>query len=274
MNFTKHHFLINGKETFYWKKNSNLKKVVVLLHGFPGNHRVVTDMAEGLKDYRIIIPDLPACGESEPLEQKHILKNYSEWLNLFLKNLKIDSLSLIGYSFGSRVAVTFASERPETINKLVLITPVVKADSFIARLASLEYEIAEELPAFIQKTWLSNKVYHGISNMIIFKSASKKRRQYLIDNDAKEIKHLSTRANLDLFEEFFSSKPISEGKPIFIPTLVIAGDKDEIATVNSVKELCLRFKNSELIVVKNSGHIVVAERPKKIAGLIGKWLAS
>ncbi|MDP3882684.1 MAG: alpha/beta hydrolase [Candidatus Staskawiczbacteria bacterium] len=273
MSFKKNTVLIDGKKVFYWEKNRSLKKVVVLLHGFPGNHNVVTDMAKNIAGCRVIVPDLPACGQSEELTQKHTLGGYSKWLNGFTANLFINEFILIGYSFGSRVAITFASSNSKKVKKMVLITPVVRADGLIARLASLEYEIAEKLPGFMQKTWLSNKVYHGISNMIIFKSASKKRRQYLIDNDAQEIKHLSIRANLELFNEFFSTKPISNGSKINTDTLIIAGDKDEIATVKSVKELCARFTNFEITVIKNSGHIVIAERPKKVARIINNWLS-
>lgn len=94
----------------------------------------------------------------------------------------------------------------------------------------------------------------------------------MIANDAKEIKHLDPRANLELYNELADSKPISQGNKINLQTLIIAADKDEIATLNSVKELCARFVNCELKIVKNSGHIVVAERPKKIAKIIGEWL--
>ena len=53
---------------------------------------------------------------------------------------------------------------------------------------------------------------------------------------------------------------------------MIAGDKDEIATVGSVEKLCERFPNYELKVIKNSGHIVVAERPKRVARIISDFL--
>ena len=272
MIFKKNTITIEGRKFFYWEKNHSHKQAIVVLHGFPGNHRVVMDMAKRLGNARIIIPDLPACGESESLKNEHILKNYTEWLEGFLNSISVESAIVIGYSFGSRIAITFSALHPEKVQKLVLITPVVKPDSIIANLASLEYEIAEKLPVYMQKTWLSNKIYHGASNFIIFKSASKKRRQYLISNDAKEIKRLDPKANLELFDEFFRFDHISKGSKITIKTLVIAGDKDEIATVGSVEKLCERFPNYELKVIKNSGHIVVAERPKRVARIISDFL--
>lgn len=271
MKFKKNVIVVNGCKVSYWEKLGH-KEALVLLHGFPGNHSVVIDMARNLSDYHIIIPDLPACGQSDSLKNEHTLKNYSKWLNDFLEIIAVKRAIIVGYSFGSRVALTFAVIYPKKVEKLALVTPVVKVDSLIARLASYEYKIAEKLPLHMQKTWLSNKIYHNVSNMIIFKSASKKRRQHLIDNDAKEIKRIDSKANLELFNEFFSSKPISEGEKIDAKTLIIAADKDEIATVSSVKELCSRFTNLEFKIIKNSGHIAIAERPKKVASIIKKWL--
>jgi len=272
MIFKKNITIADGCKTVYWEKNNGEAKALVLLHGFPGNHRVVIDMAKNLKGFRLIIPDLPACGESDSLLEEHILNNYSKWFYEFLENVSADKIILVGYSFGSRIAVTFSDLHPEKVGKLALITPVVKFDSLIARLASYQYELAEKLPLHVQKIWLSNKFYHSISNKIIFKSASKKRRQYLITNDAKEIKRIDSKANLEIFDEFYKSKLISEGSKINIKTLLIAADKDEIATLNSVKELCGRFTNYKFEIIKNSGHIVVAERPKKVASIINNWL--
>jgi len=168
--------------------------------------------------------------------------------------------------------LTFCESYEKAVERLVLITPVVKADSLIARIALLEYEIAEVLPDFLQKTWLNNRVYHTASNIIIFKSASKKRREKLILADKKETNHLYPRANIELFNEFLNSKPISKGPRITAKTLLIACDKDEVATVKTVEELMDRFSNAAMEIIKNSGHIVPAERPIKTAKIILDWL--
>ena len=89
MKFKKNITAVNGCKTYYWEKNQGQNKTIVLLHGFPGSHQGLIDMANGLGNYRIIIPDLPACGLSEPLKEKHNLENYSQWLNNFLKVLLI-----------------------------------------------------------------------------------------------------------------------------------------------------------------------------------------
>jgi len=272
MQFKKHTIVIDGSKTFYWQKNVRKEKVLVFLHGFPGNHRIMMDMARNFSEFRVIIPDMPACGQSEPMKQPHILKNYAEWLNNFLEELSINKASIVGYSFGSRVALTFCDLYENRVERLVLVTPVAKADSLIAKIALFEYEIAEFLPESLKKMWLDNKVYKTASNMILFKSSSKKRRQKLIDIDEKETKHLYPETTIEIFNEFSGAKPISEGRKINTKTLLVACDQDEIATVKSVEELSGRFSGVELKIIKNAGHIVPGESPKKLAKIIYNWL--
>lgn len=152
MKFLKNVVIINGQNFFYWEKNKKIKETIVLLHGFPGNHMGLIDLANYLgNDYHIIIPDLPACGQSEALKVIHNLKNYSAWLNLFLENLFINQAIIIGHSFGSRVALFFSVNYPEKVKKLILITPVLEVNGFIARIASIYYRIGEVLPKYLQK---------------------------------------------------------------------------------------------------------------------------
>ena len=273
MRFKKYKILINGRKTFYWQANSENKKVLVLSHGVPGNHKILIDMARHFSGFRVIIPDLPACGQSEPLLQEHILKNYVSWLNSFLEALLIDKATIIGYSFGSRVALAFCNAYEKKVEKLILITPVVKVDSLIARIASFEYNVAGFLPSSIKKMWLGNKVYSTAKNMIIYKSASAKRRNKLIADDEKEAKDMYAQAIVEIFNEFYHAAPISSGKKINTKTLLIAADEDEIATVESVKELLKRFSNAELKIIKKSGHIVPGERPGKLGRILNNWLA-
>ncbi len=272
MQFTKHRAQIYNKETWYWQAGPDKKPAVILLHGFSGTHEGMAPMADSLKGWRLIIPDLPGCGLSQPLKGKHTLENYSLWLDDFLQALGLGEVIVVGYSFGARLALAFSSSRPHKVKKLVLITPAVRAETFIARLSLLAFTITEILPLHLQKKWLFNRLFKGVSNKIIFKSSGKKRRQKLIAMDALAVKSLDIRANIEMFDEFYRSESLINGEKIHVPTLIIAGDKDEVATVKSVTELQARFSNAELKIMKSSGHILVLERPSATGNIIHNWL--
>lgn len=274
MTFKKNLIVVNGLKTFYWEKNQGQENVIILLHGFPGNHEGLVDMANGLGNYRIIIPDLPACGLSERLAEKQNLENYSQWMNSFLELLSINRPIVVGHSFGSRIALVFDGHYPEKVKELVLITPVVKVEGLIVRFLSVEYEIAKILPQYLRSAWLSNKINRKVENTIIFKSASPKRRQELMAREKRELKHLNPQTSIELFDEFYRFSLIPIGETIKTKSLVIAGDLDEIAPLDSVRELAEQLTNSEFVTMKNCGHIVVAEKPLTTASIIRNWLAN
>ena len=247
--FKKKIAIINGQEFFYWEKNEKKKDVVGLLHGFPGSHQGMVDMANGLEEYRIIIPDLPACGLSQPLKIKHSLENYSIWLDEFLKCLSIDKIILIGHSFGSRVALVFSGLYPNKVSKLVLITPVVRVEGLVARFVVAEYKIAEILPEYLRKSWLSNKLHSTIRDAIIFKSVSPKRRRELIIRENKEAKILDPKVSIEIFEEFYRFNLTPAGKKVKVKSLVLAGDSDVIAPLDPVRELTLQLEDCTFVIM-------------------------
>ena len=272
MRFKKNSIIVDGEKTFYWEKNPARKSVVVFLHGFPGSHGGLIELADGFTGYRLIIPDLPACGASEPLRTHHSLKNYTVWLNDFLIALSVDRAIIVGHSFGARIAMQFSINHPQKVERLVLIAPVMKVDSFIGRLAALYYKFGNLLPSYLQEVWSNNTMYRGIGHAIIYKPASADRRKHLIDMDSMDATHIDGRIAVQVFDDFYKHPSIGGNKKINTKTLLIACDKDEIATLDSVEKLYKRFTNAEMKVMKNSGHLVVLERPIAAGTVIREWL--
>ena len=274
MKFEKKSAVIYGKKVWYWEKNHQQNPVMVFLHGFPGSHKGLMDLAGNIKGYRLIIPDLPACGQSEPLQKSHSLGNYANWVNDFLGNLSIGNVVVVGHSFGARVGLMFATKHPQKIRGLVLITPVVKVDGLIVRIASFKGIIAKWLPIALRKAWLSSKFYHRMGHMVIFKSSSSKNRRQMLETDYKELENLDVRATIEVFDEFYHSDLVSLAKKMTAKILLVAGDRDKIATISSIKEFAGKLQKGSLQVIKNSGHLVPLERPLTTATVIETWLTN
>lgn len=272
MKFKKKVITINNRKFFYLD-NDTSKRAVILLHGFPGNHRGLVELANHIGDnYRLIIPDLPACGSSEPLDKKHNLKNYSDWLNDFLESLSINEVIIIGHSFGSRIALVFANHHSKKVKKLILITPVVRVEGLFNRIISIYYGITGILPKYLQKIMLSNGFGKKMGDKIIFKSADPKTHKEIISRDIEEIKNLKPQVSIEIFDEFYKFSLIPVGKEIKNDSLIIAGELDEISPLDSVKDLALQLSNIKLEIMKNCGHLVPLEKPKATANIIKKWL--
>ncbi len=272
MRFKKHRILVDDLRVSYWEKNPAGKKTIIFLHGFPGNHSGLVDLANGFRnDYRLIIPDLPACRQTASLRGKHNLGNYAKWLDSFMAKISVPRAIIIAHSFGARIALVFAKNYSNRVKELVLITPVVTLSGLIVRIASLEYMTAKLLPENLRKPWLTNKFYQGAFHTIIFKSASSQRRKELISKDMTSFAGVDPRASIEIYDEFSKIDLFKIGAEIKSRSLVIAGDKDEIALPRDVQKLA-EVMNAEFKLIKNSGHLVPLESPLGVAGKIIKWL--
>jgi pimeloyl-ACP methyl ester carboxylesterase len=273
MKFKKKTIKINNRKFFYLDNNIASPKVIILLHGFPGNHMGLIGLADRIgNDYRTIIPDLPACGLSDILEGKHNLKNYSQWLNDFIEKLSIDEAIIIGHSFGSRIALVFANYYPKKVKGLVLITPVLKVDGLLNRIISAYYGITGILPEYLQKIMLSNGFGKKMGDKIIFKSSNPKIHKEIIKRDIEEIKKTKPRVSIEIFDEFYKFSLISISREIKKDSLVIASDSDWVSPLGPIKELVRQLSNVELRIMKKCGHLVPLEKPKTTAFVIKKWL--
>lgn len=272
MAFEKKRAEIDGTNSFYWEKNPKKKQAAVFLHGFPGNHMGLLEMADGLEGKRIVLPDLPACGESAPLKKKHCVESYAKWLSDFFAKTAIKKAIVFGHSFGSRVAISFADKYPEMVEKLILAMPVPRPVGVISRLASLHYMPAKILPPRIQKAWLSNRIYQEATYFVVFKTADTNKKKELIAIDREELSHLVPRATIELFNELFkiNLEPIFERTKV--KALVLAGDSDVLSPPKYIEKIAGKMPLAEFKLVKNAGHIAVSETPEKIAEIIGRWI--
>lgn len=254
---------------------------VVMIHGFRGTHHGLELIAKDLPDCNVIIPDLPGFGDADPFEDNHDIENYTNWLHEYLKNLDIQSPPmLLGHSFGSIIAASYAARYPETISKLILQNPIGALAlegprAAFTRLAIFYYWLGRKLPSGLARLWLSSKPTVLLMSMVMAKTKDKKLRKYIHN---QHLTHFSTFANpISLAQSFRASvtSSVRDFAPnISMPTLLIAGDIDDITTLDKQKELAALFPNAKLKVIKNVGHLTHYETPDQVAELIQDFIKS
>jgi len=272
--FTEKTITINRQTFHYWEHANLDAPVIVFLHGFPGSHGGMIQVAKAFGQYRLLIPDLPGCGASQELVGVHTLSSYVVWLERFLQRCGVRECVIVGHSFGARMALEYSLRNPSMVKSLVFITPVVKVDSVMGKIAIMNSKVGDLLPPSMRKAWMLNKVSSTIKHWVIFKSATGHTKQKLIDIISQEVQQLSPRANSELLDDFSRSAPLSQGPSLAIDTLVVAGGKDQFATVNSIKELRHRLPRGEFKVIEHSGHLATIENPKEVAQVIADWLST
>lgn len=94
---------------------------VLLLHGWGASADLFARTMDGLEgDFDLIAPDFPGFGATEPPPAPWAVSDYMEWTLALMDELGIKRASVIGHSFGGRVAIKLAALHPERVAKLVL----------------------------------------------------------------------------------------------------------------------------------------------------------
>ena len=203
-----------------------MKKILIHGSGHKADswNKVVSYMNN---DKDILCPNLSTILNRKEASYTNLYSSFAEYCN------KIDGkIDLCGLSLGGILALNFAIDYPDKIEKLVLIgTP-------------------HKVP----------KVMFSIQN-IIFKFLPKKLFETMAFNKKDTFILGNTMKKLDF------SKRVQNVK---CPTLVICGEKDN-SNIKSAHYLAENIKNAKLEIMKNTGHIVNEENPEELAKLLTEF---
>ncbi|CAN5537890.1 hypothetical protein BH23CHL2_BH23CHL2_33750 [soil metagenome] len=98
----------------------------ILLHGISGNRYYWSDLAPRLASdgWHVYAPDLRGAGESRVGSDDQVgrdIQMYVDDLRAWTGELGLEKLTLAGHSFGGRLAVDFAAQHPDAVDKMILI---------------------------------------------------------------------------------------------------------------------------------------------------------
>ncbi len=273
------HIQIKDKRTTYWEFNAERQPTLIMIHGFRGTHHGLLKIAEALPEYRLIIPDLPGFGGSEALATGHSIADYIEWLHQFRAHVDTAKQSLIvGHSFGTIVTSHYTARHAGNVKKLVLINPIgspalESEQRLLVQLAILYYWLGRKLPAGAARAWISMKPATKIMSITMRKTKDKAIRRYI---DEQHYAHFSSFANptqlAQAFRTSVSHDVYQVAHELHIPTLLIAGEKDDITSLAKQRHLHGAIDGAQLVVIPGVGHLTHYETPGEVATAIREFI--
>jgi pimeloyl-ACP methyl ester carboxylesterase len=255
-------------------------RTVLVIHGFRGDHHGLLRVADRLPELRIVMPDLPGFGSSEPFtDQEHSVAAYAAFIPALMEALELGPETvLLGHSFGSIIASHFVAAHPRAVRQLILINPIAAhalegPKGLMTRLAVFYYQASAWLPQPLGLFLLRNRLIVRAMSIAMAKTKDKDLRRYIHgQHDA----YFSAFADRDsLLESFRASvgSNVSEVAPsLTLPVLLIAGDEDEIAPLPDQEELAALLPDGTLKVIPGVGHLIHYETPEPAAGHIRSFL--
>lgn len=269
-----------GSRVHYWEYNSDKQPTIVVIHGYRGTHHGLERVIAHLPQYRFIVPDLPGFGISEPLVAgQHTIEGYAEAMATFIEALSLKGGIVLGHSMGSIVAAELAKTHPESMESLILINPIAAhplqgASGLIVSPSILYHWLGGKvLPANLGRKLLDSKTFLLFGSVLMAKTRDKALRGII---HANHLTHMTEYDNpAMLYEAYLGSLSgtVTDRAPhIKIPTLLIAGDKDDLAPPVTQKRLVQQLPTAELVVIDHVGHLIHYETPSEAARAIDEFI--
>jgi len=241
---------------------------LVLLHAFPLNRHMWDRQLDNWSNrYRVIAPDFRGFGESDLGDDESRMESFADDVKDLLDSLKVEGrIILVGLSMGGYVAFEFCRKYPDRLMAMVMIATQPVADSEESRKA--RYELAELVrtrgsevliermtPRLLGKTTLQTRqdVVETLRRLIVMNSSR---------GVAKACYGLASRRD---------STPILE--TIRVPVLIVAGAEDPIVPASQLEAMKAGIRQSQLVVIPQSGHLVNLEQPQELDHLVQIFLA-
>jgi non-heme chloroperoxidase len=129
--------------------------VIVLVHGWKMSHRVFDRAIAGLQQqFRVVAFDLRGMGESDKPNGTYDFDVFAEDLDFVMQTLKLDDVTLVGWSMGCSVALQHLRRGGGGVGRLVLVNGPIRlsqSDDFPwtmteAELGAYIHGVAEHWP--------------------------------------------------------------------------------------------------------------------------------
>jgi len=248
---------------------------LVLVHGLGGaasNWLALAPLL--LPGRRLLVPELPGHGGSEPLPAARNLNTYADSLAALIEREGFPPAAVVGHSLGGAIALRLAIRRPDGVSRLILaaaagissgtrsaryaltITGILKPGRRIAPhrrlvarspvLKSLVFgrwgaADPQALPAEVVEAFLSGPARHTDTV-----------------SAAKALMKDDPRADLDR---------------VRCPSLVLWGARDSQLPIGDAFDYARRLRG-RLRVIADCGHLLIGERPDVCADAIESFLAA
>ncbi len=239
---------------------------VILLHPFPVHHEFWNPIVPVLSSrYRLILPDLRGHGDSEIGEGPALMEKHAGDLARVLDAAGVGKAAFVGVSIGGYILFEFWRRFRARVNALVLCDTRPQADTAEARTNRLKVaaDVLEQgtdpfiesmVPKLMGRTTLST-------------------RPDLVDGARRMMRKMSPE-DISLVQRGMAERPdsVADLKTINVPTLIVVGDEDILATPADGELMRQHIAGSQLKIIPKAGHYAPWEQSEAVGLVLRQFL--
>jgi pimeloyl-ACP methyl ester carboxylesterase len=270
-----HRVEVGGIPTNYVDIGSGEREPVLFVHGLGGQwQNWLENLPRTAQERRALALDLPGFGLTPEPPEKISIPGYGRFVDAFREKLGLDRVAIVGNSMGGFIAAEVAIQFPSRISRLVLVsaagisssnvmrTPILTAGRVIGAVATNT--------AARDRTLAARPTTRHLSLVLVARYPKLLRADFayegLFKGAGKPAFQDALRGCLDY--DFTDRLP-----DVSAPTLIVWGENDWIIPVRDANEFERLIPDSRKVVMRQTGHIPMAERPQPFNDLLMDFLA-
>lgn len=264
--------LRSGGKVVLWEWNEASSRPIIMLHGFRGDHEGLTGVARHLQGFHLILPDLPGCGDSEPLFSATTVHPYVAWLDELVEALDLTHPVIWGHSSGAALALAHAALGVKPAKTVVAVAPAPIDRSALDRIANLYYSAGRLMPPNIRKHWIVNVSIERTTSSLLLKTPDRDQKKALMERGRQKLREIRPQIAMQQFSMLYELGLQNYASAIKCPVLLIAGGRDIISSPRKLSRLARLIPNGHTVVMNRQGHMAPLEDPKLTAAVTSMFL--
>ncbi len=222
---------------------------LIFLHGWRSQKEIwnaimassqLSALTEQVSKFNCIAIDFPGFGKSQLPSKPFGIAEYAKIVELFIEKLELKNVTLIGHSFGGRVAIKLAASCPKHIGRLVLVDSAGFAmGASKKKLLGLSAKFIKPFfkPQFMQP--LRKSIYKAIG--------------------AED--YVTTPELQKTFVKIVTEDLTADMTHIICPALLVFGQADVDTPVSFGERMQKLIPQAKLIILNDAGHFSFIDQP-------------
>jgi pimeloyl-ACP methyl ester carboxylesterase len=268
---------VNGHTTYCYTGGKALdtsKPTVVFVHGGLHDHSVWILQSRYFANHgwNVLAPDLPGHCRSEGTPPSSV-QAAAEFVVALIRAAGLSAVSVVGHSFGSLIAMEFASREPGLVTNLVLIGtafPMKVSDVLLEGSLNTPVNAMEMVNVFSRSTLAAPPSVLGPGTWVYGGSLALAKRVFA-SNTKANVFHSSFKACND-----YTGGETAMAK-VTCPVLFILGTLDQMtppkAAQGLIKAAQRYLGQVPKVTMVNSGHHQMSEAPEETLAALRNFLA-
>ena len=250
--------------------------VVVLLHGFGEDSYIWKNQLDPLKEFTLLVPDLPGSGSSGMIDDMS-MEGMADAIHYIIDeefttgglNGKSDpsknQVTMIGHSMGGYITLAFAEKYPNLLNGFGLFHSTAYADN------QEKIETRKKGIDFIKRNGAYEFLKTAIPNL--FSAFTRENYPHWINQQIEASHNFSGEALVSYYESMIRRpNRVEILKNSKVPVLFILGKHDVAVPLKDGLEQCYLPSLSYIEVLEKSGHMGMIEETETTNNILLKFL--